>query len=219
MDSDGQNDPKDIPLLLKKIEDGFDCVSGWRQKRFDTLSKKILSKGAYTLRQLFLKDGLKDAGCSLKAYRAGTMKSLTLFGETHRFIPAILKWQGYKIAEVPVNHRPRLAGKTKYNYKRLAKGLLDLITVWFWYKFSDRPLYLFGGTGGFLSLAGLAIGIWMFYERIFLGHLLQNRIWPLVAAFLVLAGIQLFGLGLLADIGLKTYFSKNRRNTVKGVIN
>lgn len=214
MDGDGQNDPKDIPALADQIEKGADCCSGWRQVRHDTFSKKYLSRGARFLRKVILKDNIKDSGCSLKAYRADCIKSLKLFGETHRFIPAILSWEGYKVCEIPVNHRQRKSGKTKYNYKRLGKGLLDMAVVWFWYKFSDRPLYLFGGAGAVLTLTGFTIGAWMFVERVLFAIPLQNRVWPLVAIFCVLAGIQLFGLGILADIGLKTYFAKNGRRLV-----
>lgn len=218
MDGDLQNDPHDIPKLLAEIEKGYDCVSGWRTQRKDTFSKKIFSRGAYLLRKIILKDTIHDAGCSLKAYQKTALQELSLFGETHRFIPAILAWQGYLVKEVPVNHRPREFGKTKYNYKRMIKGLLDMCVVWFWYKFSDRPLYLFGGAGAALIALGSIIGMWMFTEKVFFGAHLQNRIWPLVSVFSLLAGIQLFGLGILADIGLKTYFSKNGRKTVKEII-
>lgn len=217
LDGDLQNDPADISKLIEKIHQGFDVVSGWRKNRQDSFSKKLLSQGARQLRKIILKDTTRDSGCSLKAYRREALEDLHLFGETHRFIPAILAWQGYKAVEIPVNHRPRTQGRTKYNYKRLIKGLLDMGVVWFWYKFSDRPLYLFGGVGSLLFLAGLAIGGWMFVERFFLGMSLQNRIWPLISVFSLLAGIQLFGLGILADIGLKTYFSRNRRKTIKEI--
>jgi len=218
MDGDLQNDPADIPKLLKKISGGYDVVSGWRRERQDSLSKRLLSKGAYLLRKVILRDDTKDSGCSLKAYKKEALEGLHLFGETHRFIPAILSWQGYRVTEIPVKHRPRKAGKTKYNYKRLVKGLLDMCVVWFWYKFADRPLYLFGGAGAILITFGFAIGSWMAFERIVLLKSLQNRIWPLISVFSFLAGMQLFGLGILADIGLKTYFSKNKRKVIKEII-
>ncbi len=122
MDGDLQNDPADIPKLLKKLEEGYDIVSGWRKDRKDSFSKKFLSRGADLLRGFLIKDGINDSGCSLKVYRAECFRDVDLYGEMHRFIPAVLKISGFKIGEVVVNHRPRMAGVTKYNFKRVIKG-------------------------------------------------------------------------------------------------
>lgn len=206
MDSDLQNDPADIPLLLEEMEKGFDVVSGWRYQRKDTLSKHLASRAANLLRKVLINDTIHDSGCSLKAYKKECFKDVDLFGEMHRFIPAILELQGYKVGEVKVTHHPRVHGVTKYNWKRGMKGIVDMISVWFWRKYSNRPLHLFGGTGMILSFGGFLILSWMAIEKLFLGAELSEKIWPLVGIFLVLVGIQLFVFGLLADIMLKNYY-------------
>lgn len=209
MDGDLQNDPNDIKLLLEKIDEGFDVVSGWRWQRKDTLMKKFFSRTANFLRKFLVEDNIHDSGCSLKAYKRACFENVDLFGEMHRFMPAILQFDGYKVGEVKVNHRPRIHGKTKYNWRRAIKGFVDMVSIWFWRKYSNRPLHLFGALGMFLSLAGFVILTWMGVEKIFLGMSIAERNWPLVGVFLVLVGIQLFIFGLLADILLKTYY-KNR---------
>ncbi|MDA3814736.1 MAG: glycosyltransferase family 2 protein, partial [Patescibacteria group bacterium] len=169
MDGDGQNDPADIPRLLDKIDEGFDVVSGWRKNRKDPWSKKLLSRGADKLRKVLIDDQINDSGCSLKAYKKECFENVDLYGEMHRFIPAVLKIQGFRIGEIVVNHRPRMSGTTKYNYKRLVKGFLDAISVWFWRKFSARPLHLFGGLGLFCGIVGVLTLFWMAFDRFFLG--------------------------------------------------
>ncbi|MFC1662963.1 glycosyltransferase family 2 protein [Patescibacteria group bacterium] len=211
MDADRQNDPKDIPRLINKINEGYDVVSGWRWQRKDSASKNFISRGANTLRSILIKDNIHDSGCTLKAYRRECFHKLTLFGEMHRFIPAMLRWQGFRIGEIKVNHRPRVAGQTKYSWRRIVKGFVDMLSVWFWRKYASRPLHLFGGVGLLLILSGSVLGIILFVLRYFYSFSLANRIWPLVAFFLVLAGIQLFVSGLLADIAVKTYFNGNRK--------
>lgn len=206
MDGDLQNDPADIKLLLAKIEEGYDVVSGWRWKRKDSLSKKVFSRTANLLRKILIQDKIHDSGCSLKAYRRSCFEDIDLFGEMHRFIPALLELQGYSVGEVKVSHHPRTSGVTKYNWKRAMKGFVDMISIWFWRKYSNRPLHLFGGTGIVISFMGVLIIIWMAIEKVFFGASLSEKIWPLVGIFLVLVGIQLFVFGLLADILLKNYY-------------
>lgn len=206
MDGDLQNDPADIKLLLDEISKGYDVVSGWRAKRKDNLSKKIFSRGANLLRKILIHDHIHDSGCSLKAYRRECFSDVDLFGEMHRFIPAILELQGYKVSEVKVSHHPRIHGQTKYNWKRALKGLVDMISVWFWRKYANRPLHLFGGTGIILSLVGSFILLWMAVEKIFFGTSLSEKIWPLLGVFLIMIGLQLFVFGLLADIIIKNYY-------------
>ncbi|MCK5080759.1 MAG: glycosyltransferase family 2 protein [Candidatus Moranbacteria bacterium] len=205
MDGDLQNDPADIPKLLKKLKGNYDVISGWRKKRQDSFSKKFLSRGADWLRSFLIKDGINDSGCSLKVYRKECFEDVDLYGEMHRFIPAILKIKGFRIGEMVVNHRPRLAGVTKYNFKRVAKGFLDMLSVWFWRKFAARPLHLFGFIGMVSSTIGSGLLAWMFVERVFLGEAIGNRIWPTVGIFMILTGIQFFVFGLLADILIKTF--------------
>jgi len=211
MDGDLQNDPADIGLLLEKMEEGFDVVSGWRFKRKDSLSKKIFSRTANLLRKILIQDTIHDSGCSLKAYKRNCFEDVDLFGEMHRFMPALLELQGYKIGEVKVNHYPRVHGVTKYNWKRGMKGFVDMISIWFWRKYSNRPLHLFGGTGIVVSFLGTLVLVWMVVEKIFFGASLSEKIWPLVGIFLVLVGIQLFVFGLLADIMLKNYYKGQKR--------
>ncbi|KKP90141.1 MAG: glycosyl transferase family 2 [Parcubacteria group bacterium GW2011_GWC1_36_108] len=211
MDGDLQNDPADIGLLLSKMEEGFDVVSGWRFKRKDSLSKKIFSRTANLLRKILIQDTIHDSGCSLKAYKRNCFEDVDLFGEMHRFMPALLELQGYKIGEVKVNHYPRVHGVTKYNWKRGMKGFVDMISIWFWRKYSNRPLHLFGGTGIVVSFLGTLVLVWMVVEKIFFGASLSEKIWPLVGIFLVLVGIQLFVFGLLADIMLKNYYKGQKR--------
>lgn len=212
MDGDLQNDPADIVKLLEKMDEGFDVVSGWRFERKDSLSKKIFSRGANLLRKVFMQDKIHDSGCSLKAYKRECFEDLELFGEMHRFIPALLEIDGFKVGEVKVSHHPRVSGVTKYNWKRAFKGFVDMVSIWFWRKFANRPLHLFGASGMALSFLGGLILIWMFVEKVFFGESIGERIWPMIGVMLVLVGVQLFISGLLADILIKNYFkAKNHR--------
>ena len=213
MDGDLQNDPNDIGLLLEKINEGFDIVSGWRFKRKDTFSKRFFSRGANLLRKILIQDKIHDSGCALKAYKKECFGDIDLFGEMHRFIPALLELDGYKVGEVKVNHFPRIHGVTKYNWRRAIKGFVDMLSIWFWRKYSNRSLHLFGGAGIFLSLFGFAILIWMAVEKVFFHASLAEKIWPLVGALLIMVGIQLFVSGILADILVKNYYkTRNRMN-------
>jgi glycosyltransferase involved in cell wall biosynthesis len=206
MDGDLQNDPKDISVLLEKLDEGYDVVSGWRKYRKDPFMKRFFSRTANVLRKILINDGIQDSGCSLKAYRAECFEGIDLFGEMHRFIPAILKVEGFKITEFPVSHHPRKHGVTKYNWKRGVKGFVDMISVWFWKKYANRPLHLFGGGGLFVFGIGVLMTFIIAIAKIFYGVQMSNRIWPLVAIFMLLTGIQLFIFGLLADIVVKNYY-------------
>jgi glycosyltransferase involved in cell wall biosynthesis len=219
MDGDLQNDPKDIPLLLEEMQKGYDVISGWRFARQDSFSKKFFSRTANLLRKFFINDTIHDSGCSLKAYKAECFHDLDLFGEMHRFIPALLELQGYKVGEVKVSHHPRVHGKTKYNWKRSLKGLVDMMSVWFWRKYSNRPLHLFGGSGIILSVIGFGILIWMLIDKI-MGGAISEKIWPLMGVFFIMIGIQLFIFGLMADILIKDYYKGQARMnySIKGII-
>ncbi len=220
LDGDLQNDPKDIPRLIKKLKkEKLDIVSGWRRHRKDSLGKVFISKGAETIRKYLINDGIHDSGCTLKAYRRECFENIDLMGEMHRFIPATLAIHGFKVGELEVNHRPRLHGETKYNYKRTVKGFLDMLGVWFWMKYAGRPLHLFGGLGFFSFLFGSFFLIGLFVARFFYDFSLSNKIWPLLAIFLILIGIQLFVSGLMADILIKGYYKGRHMNyTIEKIV-
>lgn len=211
LDGDLQNDPADIPLLLAKMEEGYDVVSGWRYKRQDPLSKKIPSRIANLLRKFLIHDNIHDSGCSLKAYKRECFRDVDLFGEMHRFIPAILQLEGYRVGEVKVSHHPRVHGVTKYNWKRGFKGFVDMVSIWFWRKYSHRPLHLFGASGVMLSALGVIILTWMAVEKLYFGASIADRLWPLIGVFFTLIGIQLFISGLLADIMVRNYYQIRHR--------
>lgn len=210
MDGDRQNDPADIPRLIEHMEKyNLDVVSGWRKNRKDSFSKKILSRGANILRKLLINDGIQDSGCSLKIYKKECFEYLNLYGEMHRFIPALLQIKGFKVGEVPVNHRPRVAGKTKYNWKRTVKGFVDMISVWFWNKYAVRPLHLLGGSGIVATIIGTLFAMWtiLLYCS---GQDISDTVWPILSAFCLITGLQLFVSGLMADILSKTYYEKTK---------
>jgi len=207
MDGDRQNDPADIPHMIEYLEKyNLDVVSGWRKNRKDTFMKRFTSKGANFLRHMIVHDGIHDSGCSLKVYRKECFEGINLYGEQHRFIPALLKIKGFTVGEVVVNHRARTSGVTKYNWKRTIKGFVDMISVWFWNKFASRPLHLLGGAGlGFIGL-GFVCGIWSFVYFI-QGRKMANNIFPpLLTIFFVIIGVLLFVFGLMSEIMMKTYY-------------
>lgn len=221
MDGDLQNDPRDIKSLLDKMEEGeYDLISGWRKNRQDSFSKKVISRGANFLRKFFVKDNIHDSGCTLKAYKKECLKNLDLYGETHRFIPAILRWKGFKIGEVEVNHRPRIHGRTKYDWKRTIKGFLDMLNLWFWRKYSSRPLHFFGGFGILLIIASFIFGSFAIYLKIFEDVDLSDTALTLLSAFTFLSGIQLLIFGILSDILIKNYYqnSKERPYLIKEIV-
>ncbi|MBI5138662.1 MAG: glycosyltransferase family 2 protein [Candidatus Vogelbacteria bacterium] len=213
LDGDGQNDPADIPQLIEKLErEKLDVVSGWRKIRRDNFSKRFFSLVAAFLRKLLINDGIHDSGCTLKVYRRECFDGVDLMGEMHRFIPALLKIRGFKIGEMKVNHRPRLVGKTKYTWRRGLKGILDMMSVWFWQKYASRPLHLFGGLGFLFGLVGVFSLVTLFVLRLFYFVTLADKIWPLISIFMILMGVNFFISGILADIMVKDYFKNNRRD-------
>lgn len=207
MDGDRQNDPADIPQMIAYLEQNdLDVVSGWRKHRKDTFMKRFTSRGANFLRHLIVHDGIHDSGCSLKVYRKECFNGINLYGEQHRFIPALLKIKGFSVGEVVVHHRPRTAGKTKYNWKRTIKGFVDMISVWFWDKFAARPLHLLGGSGMVFIVLGGICGIWSL-ALFFAGAEMKNNIFPpLLTVFFVIIGLLLFVFGLMSEILMKTYY-------------
>ncbi|QQS39077.1 glycosyltransferase family 2 protein [Candidatus Woesebacteria bacterium] len=216
LDGDGQNDPDDICKLLLKLNDGWDVVCGWRKNRHDTYSKKLVSKIAYYFRSYFIKDSLHDYGCTLRVYSRDAARSLLgMNGEIHRFIPVLLNIEGYNVAEIEVNHRDRFSGNTKYNYTRIVRGFIDFLGIYFWYKFSSRPLHLFGFIGLSLSIAGLSITAILFILRLLFTYPLNDKVWPLVSVFLTVSGIQFFVSGIILDVLVKQYYSTNNKSFYK----
>ena len=212
LDADGQNDPADIPELTAKLEQGYDIVSGWRRKRHDNaLTRKVPSLAANWLIARITGVKLHDFGCTLKAYRAKSITEIRLYGEMHRFIPALASWSGERVTEMVVNHRPRTCGVTKYGLNRTFKVLLDLITIKFLASYSTKPIYIFGGLG-LLSAVGAGLsGLAVLYQKL-VSHFPMNRNPLLVlTAMLVTASIQFVLMGLLAELLVRTYHESQGR--------
>jgi len=215
MDGDQQSDPNDLELLLERIErDGFDIVSGWRKRRRDALwSRKLPSWTANWLIGRITGVRLHDYGCSVKAYRAEVLKNVRLYGEMHRFIPALASWVGASITEVPVNHRARRRGISKYGIGRTIRVLLDLITVKFLLSFSTRPLQVFGLWGLGLFGAGAGISVYLTWLKIFQGETLSQRPLLMLGVLMILMGVQLVSMGLLGEITIRTYHESQSKPT------
>ena len=222
LDGDLQNDPADIPLLVNKIRDGFDLVSGWRYRRQDAaISRKLPSKIANRLIGKVTGVRLNDYGCSLKAYRKEVLRDMRLYGELHRFLPILANIEGARITEVKVNHRSRQFGSSKYGIDRTFRVLMDLMTVWFMNRFLTRPMYVFG-FGGILAIVGSFITSFYLLIIKLLGNDIGDRPLLLFALLLAVTGVQLFGFGLLGELQIRTYHeSQNRpiyriRDTFRG---
>ena len=206
MDADLQNDPSDIPMLLEKMGEGYDVVSGWRRDRKDPLvSRRIPSIIANRILSLVTGVKLRDYGCSLKAYRAEFIDPIELYGEMHRFIPAYAAMVGARVAEMPVNHRARVKGKSKYGLARIFKVLMDLMTVKFLSSWATKPSYLFGGIGSVLCLAGVLAAIEVITEKFASGTFAHKNPLLLLAVFLFFLGVQLVLMGLIAELLVRTY--------------
>jgi glycosyltransferase involved in cell wall biosynthesis len=210
MDADLQNDPADIPRLVARLDEGYDCVSGWRRTRRDPLLKRFISRGANVLRKIFIRDRIHDSGCTLKAYRREAFEGVDLYGEMHRFIPALLQWRGYHITELEVAHHPRRFGKTKYSMVRVVKGLLDMMVVSFWMRFSARPMHLFGALGILMGLVGFGLATYLAVLKLAYGEELASRPMLTLAVLLIILGVQFTIFGVLADIMVKIFYSRDR---------
>lgn len=212
MDSDRQNDPRDIPQLLAKIDEGYDLVSGWRHQRQDGYwLRRLPSRLANRIISYTTDVKLHDYGCTLKAFRRDVVKNIELYGEMHRFIPAIASWMGVRIAEVKVNHRPRVAGDSKYGISRTLRVILDLITVKFLLSYSSRPLQFFGLFGLLFGGAGGALTLYLVVQRLFFGMPLADRPILLFALLLVFMSLQFITVGLLAEMQTRTYHEAQRK--------
>jgi glycosyltransferase involved in cell wall biosynthesis len=206
MDGDLQNDPADIPQLIEKIDQGYDIVSGWRVKRQDNfVTRRLPSMIANDLISRVTGVKLHDYGCSLKAYRQEVVKNIRLYGELHRFIPAIASWMGILVAEVPVKHFPRKHGRSKYGLGRTLRVMLDLITVKFMLNYATRPLQMFGLAGMVSFLIGLVISGYLTVLRLFYGEALSDRPILLLGVLLIMLGVQLILMGLLGELIVRTY--------------
>lgn len=207
MDADLQNDPADIPQFLKKIEEGYDVVSGWRKNRKDKLFlRKIPSWIANSIIAGITDVRIHDYGCSMKAYRREIIQGVILYGEMHRFIPAYASWHGGRVTEIVVNHRPRIHGMTKYGISRTFRVLLDLILIKFLSKYMNRPIHFFGGVG-FISLAlgGIAASSAV-YLRLFHSMSFITTPLPVFSAMLVIVGVQLIAMGVIAEMVMRVYY-------------
>ena len=214
LDADCQNDPRDIPIMLKKLEEGYDLVCGWRHRRQDNyFSRTLPSKIANFIIGLLTDIKLHDYGCTLKVMRSDLAKSLKLYGEMHRLIPALSSSYGARISEIKVNHRPRVSGLSKYGLTRTLRVILDVITVKFFLSFSSRPIQLFGSFGLISVLGGVSIlGVYG-VRKIFFGMSLTDRPILLLAVLLIIGGLQFITFGLLAELQIRTYHESQNKPT------
>ena len=199
LDGDLQDDPAEIPHLLAKLDEGFDLVSGWKTRRRDPLRRRVLSRVFNAVTRWISGVRLHDMNCGLKAYRAEVVQGLRLYGELHRFIPVLAHYRGHRVAELPVNHRPREHGRSRYGVERYLRGFLDLLTVSFIGRYRHRPLHLFGGLGLVLGLFGSAILVYLTVLKA-LGNAIGHRPLLMLGVLLVVIGMQFFSLGLISEM-------------------
>jgi glycosyltransferase involved in cell wall biosynthesis len=212
MDGDLQNDPADMPRLLAKLDEGFDLVSGWRKDRQDAALTRLLpSRIANWLIGQVTGVKLHDYGCSLKAYRSELVADMNLYGELHRFLPALAFIEGARITEMPVRHHARIYGRSKYGLWRTFRVMMDMLTIWFMQKFLTKPMHVFGLFGLACLMVGLAIGGHLTFIKLFLGASIGNRPLLILCIVLLLAGVQLFSFGLLAELLMRTYHESQGR--------
>jgi glycosyltransferase involved in cell wall biosynthesis len=207
IDADLQNDPADIAKLLAKVDEGYDVVSGWRERRQDPfLNRRLPSMIANRLISWATGVHLHDYGCSLKAYRSEVVRGINLYGELHRFIPAIASWQGVAVAEIPVNHAPRRYGKSKYGISRTLRVVLDLLTVRFLLSYGTRPMQIFGLMGLIALLGGVLSGLYLTWVKLIDGLPIGDRPLLLLAVLLTVLGVQFISLGLIGELIVRTYY-------------
>jgi len=207
IDADLQNDPADIPRLLDKMAEGYDVVSGWRKNRQDRfLNRKLPSMIANRLISIVTGVHLHDYGCSLKAYQRDVVKNVRLYGELHRFIPALASWMGISVAELPVAHNPRRFGRSKYGLSRTVRVVLDLLTVRFMLSYSARPMQLFGGVGLLAFILGMISGLYLSAQKVIHGyHYSIDRPLLLLSVLLIVVGVQMVSMGLLGELIVRAY--------------
>jgi glycosyltransferase involved in cell wall biosynthesis len=217
MDADLQDDPAEIPNLIRKLEEGYDIVSGWKKKRQDPLSKKLPSRLFNFVTSRITGIPIHDFNCGLKIYRQTVLKNVEIYGEHHRYIPVLGKWAGFKIGEIPVHHRARKYGKTKYGLSRFLNGFLDLIGVLFLSKYMKRPLHLFGFLGILSSVAGFGITFYLLVLRIFRVFYLSNRPLLFIGIMLIILGIQFISIGLLGEMIIRMHGESESNHIKKSV--
>lgn len=204
MDADLQDDPAEIPRLIGRLEEGYDLVSGWKKERQDPFSKRAPSKFFNLVTRAISGIDLHDFNCGLKAYRREVVKSVHVYGELHRYIPLLAKWEGYgRISELVVQHRPRRYGSTKFGLDRFIKGFLDLISVVFLTRFAARPMHFFGTFGTLAFLAGFIISLWISIDKIVFGNPIGDRPLLLLSSLMIIVGVQMFTTGLLGEMMIK----------------
>lgn len=203
MDADLQDDPSEIPRLMAKLFEGYDLVSGWKKKRYDPIHKTLPSRffNFVTSRASGVK--LHDFNCGLKAYRRDVVKTLKVYGEMHRYLPALAYWEGFRVTEIPVHHHPRKYGYSKFGFSRFFKGFLDLLTVMFTTRYVKRPLHLFGTVGTLLALAGFVMDLYLSVEWALGKTSLSNRPLALFGVALIIVGVQLISIGLIGELIVK----------------
>ncbi len=201
MDGDLQDDPAEIPGLIALLETGYDLVSGWKKRRQDPLSKTIPSRFFNFVTRRIAGIPLHDFNCGLKAYRRDVVKSVKVYGELHRYIPLLAKWEGFdRITEKEVQHHPRRHGKTKFGLERFLRGFLDLLSVTFLTRFASRPMHFFGTFGTLAFLGGFVISLWISIDKLFFGHPVGDRPLLLLGIALILVGVQMFTTGLIGQM-------------------
>lgn len=210
MDADLQDDPNEIPKLMAKLDEGYDLISGWKRRRKDPLSKRLPSKFFNRVTSLLTGIRIHDFNCGLKIYRRETVESVNVYGELHRYIPALAKWEGFRIGEIEVNHRVRKYGKTKYGLSRFLRGALDLITVMFLSRYTKRPLHLFGLIGLCSTLCGLGITIYLLILRMMGATWLSNRPLLYIGVLLLIVGIQFISIGLLGEMITQSHTANHK---------
>jgi glycosyltransferase involved in cell wall biosynthesis len=222
IDADLQNDPRDIPALLTKMDEGFDVVSGWRKDRQDAaISRNFVSRVANRIISRISGVRLHDFGCTLKAYRREVVKDVRLYGEMHRFVPIYASWMGARVCEIPVRHHARKFGKSKYGLERVLKVILDLVVVRFLDRYLVKPIYVFGGFGLLSLLISFLLAMSLIWLKLFEGVSMIQTPLPLLAALTFLVGVQSILLGLIAEILVRTYFEARERRaySVRDTIN
>jgi glycosyltransferase involved in cell wall biosynthesis len=225
MDADRQNDPADMPALYAKLQEGYDVVNGWRQNRQDNLTRTIPSRLANRLIAWSTDVHLKDRGCSMRAFRREVVKELHLYGEMHRFIPELVNAAGFRMAEVPVNHRSRVAGESKYGLSRTFRVILDLMTVLFLRRYGDRPMHLFGSLGLISGTLGGVTAVYLAGSKIWAGLIggwvgfhayeIGGRPLLLLAVLLIILGVLFLVMGLLAELMVRTYYESQNMPVYK----
>jgi glycosyltransferase involved in cell wall biosynthesis len=209
MDADLQDDPNEIPNLLKKLEEGYDMVSGWKKKRHDPIIKKFSSRFFNFITRFFTHVKIHDFNCGLKAYRKEVVQSLNVYGELHRYIPVLADWNGFSVSEIVVKHHPRRYGKTKFGISRFFKGFIDLVTVIFTTRYIKRPMHLFGFVGALAAVAGMVISAFLTFEKIYYHIGIGNRPLLFLGILLIIVGVQFFAIGLLGEILVHNFQDEN----------